>query len=221
MRNANYNKQIDKDGEIKERGNDLKNIVDEQMQIFRERLKKHFAKKETMTYEELGKYTYASRQTLSEWCKNSRTPTNIADLCTIANLLDCEVGYLVGEFDCKKREVADIQEEIGLSEKAIENLRALNVASSEYMHIISSLIEDETFIPFMNVINLYINENIVSKDIISHLIDTITNIKNYCDVGDVVASEFCEEFYANCANNLFWKIIDKYKKEKAVKTDTK
>lgn len=219
MRVTNYIKPVDKEKKRNAREADLENIVGYQMRIFQKRMKKHFDEEKFMPFIELGEYTKTTRQTLSKWSKGISSSNDIADLCTIANILDCEVGYLVGEFDCRKREVADIQEEIGLSEKAIENLRALNVASSEYMQIISSLIEDETFIPLINVINLYINENTVSKNVISHLIDSITNIKNYCDVGNVVASEFCEEFYANCANNLFWKIIDKYKREKAVKSD--
>lgn len=123
MRVTNYIKPVDKEEKRKARKADLENIVDDQMQIFQERMKKHFDKEKFMPFSELEHYTNTTRQTLSKWSKGISSSDDIADLCTIANILDCEVGYLVGEFDCRKREVADIQEETGLSECAINKLR--------------------------------------------------------------------------------------------------
>lgn len=123
MRVANYIKPVDKEEKRNARKADLENIVGYQMRIFQKRMKKHFDEEKFMPFIELGEYTKTTRQTLSKWSKGISSSDDIADLCTIANILDCEVGYLVGEFDCRKREVADIQEEIGLSECAIHKLR--------------------------------------------------------------------------------------------------
>lgn len=198
MRATNYSKIVDNDRETKEREEDLKNIVDEQMRTFRERLKKHFAKKETMTYEELGNYTYASRQTLSEWCKNSRTPTNIVDLCTIANLLNCEVGYLVGEFDCKNRKVADVMQETGLSEQTIAKLKTEKVCGDiEIANFIDWLVSHPEFIHLIKVID---KANVFSEN----------PKKVLADIGNTVEEMDMFSIYKTHINDMFWKIIEDY-----------
>ena len=42
------------------------------------------------------------------------------DMLKMCEVFDCELGYLLGEFDCKTREATDIQAKTGLSEKAIK-----------------------------------------------------------------------------------------------------
>ena len=56
---------------------------------------------------------------------NSRAPTpnQLRQLC---NLFQCDIGHLFGDYDSKKREIADIQEVTGLSETAINKLTALH-----------------------------------------------------------------------------------------------
>ena len=41
----------------------------------------------------------------------------------LAEIYGCDIGYLLGEYDCKYRKNADINAETGLNEAAIERLR--------------------------------------------------------------------------------------------------
>jgi len=45
----------------------------------------------------------------------------------MAKVLDCEVGYLLCEFDCPRRDNADIQAVTGLSNEAIDNLKQITL----------------------------------------------------------------------------------------------
>lgn len=76
----------------------------------------------TTTLEELSEMINVSRHTLSKWERGETQPT-LSDLYNLCNLFGCDVGYLLGEYDCKTRIAADIQAETGLSEKAIERIR--------------------------------------------------------------------------------------------------
>lgn len=65
-----------------------------------------------------------SRQTISKWEKaeGSSSPT-LDDFLRMCNIFNCELGYLLCEYDCKTRAATDIHKETGLSEKAINTLR--------------------------------------------------------------------------------------------------
>lgn len=65
-----------------------------------------------------------SRNTLSA-LENGDIPEGLTlkQFLTMCEILRCDAAYLLGECDCKKREIADIQKETGLSEGAIINLQ--------------------------------------------------------------------------------------------------
>jgi transcriptional regulator with XRE-family HTH domain len=69
-------------------------------------------------------YSEESRQTVANWEKGKTTPC-MEDYLRMCELFDCELGYLLCEFDCKTREVTDIQAAIGLTEKAIKAIREI------------------------------------------------------------------------------------------------
>lgn len=60
--------------------------------------------------------------TISSW-ENGKTLPELKYLLRMCDLFDCELGYLLCEFDTKTRAATDIQKETGLSEKAITILK--------------------------------------------------------------------------------------------------
>ncbi|MDP4120149.1 MAG: helix-turn-helix transcriptional regulator [Bacillota bacterium] len=60
-------------------------------------------------------------QTISKWEKNQSEPS-LFDLTRLCEIFNCELGYLLCEYDCETRESTDICEATGLSEQAISNL---------------------------------------------------------------------------------------------------
>ncbi len=92
-----------------------------------------------------------SRQTLSKWEKgDEKTHPLLDDLFKMCNLFNCELGYLLCEYDCKTRAATDIQAITGLSEAAILQLNAWHeseesphpiTADIKILDVISRLIE--------------------------------------------------------------------------------
>lgn len=60
-------------------------------------------------------------QTVSKWEKGNSTPS-LENLFKLCDLFNCDLGYLLGEYDCKKRIAEDIHEMTGLSCLAADNL---------------------------------------------------------------------------------------------------
>ncbi len=84
--------------------------------IFEER------KKANLSQVELAGEIGIARQTLSKWERGEAVNPGIDALIKLCKVFDCEMGYLMCEYDCKTRIAADIHEETGLDEKAIMEL---------------------------------------------------------------------------------------------------
>lgn len=78
-----------------------------------------------LSLEELASKINVSRQTLSKWEKGEGEGPTIFDLIRLCKIFNCDYGYLVGEYSCKKKETFDIQQLTGLSEKACGCLATL------------------------------------------------------------------------------------------------
>lgn len=61
-------------------------------------------------------------QTVSSW-EHENTVPSLEKLLLLCKLYDCDIGYIIGEYDCKTRINTDIQAETGLSETVINQLR--------------------------------------------------------------------------------------------------
>ena len=97
-----------------------------------------------------------TRQTLSKWENGTKLP-NLDILVTMCKIFDCEMGYLLCEYDCKTREATDIHNATGLSEKAIDKLQNINNSSKCGMiKILNGLIEHSLFIKLLQSIQEYI-----------------------------------------------------------------
>ena len=95
---------------------------------------------------------YDSRQSVGAWEQGKRLPPlNI--LLKMCELFDCEIGFLLYEYDCKTREETDISAATGLSEKAIRRLfifrsrkRDRKSKQFEFNSPINAIIEHELFV---------------------------------------------------------------------------
>ena len=70
----------------------------------------------------------------------------INDCVKLCNLFNCDIGHLLGEYETKKHIAADIQNETGLSEKAIDILKKNKryAPTNSLISTLSFLIEQET-----------------------------------------------------------------------------
>lgn len=78
-----------------------------------------------MTQEALAEQIGVARQTLAKWEINEGYP-DLVMLTKLCEVFDCESGYLLGEYDCKKKDTADIGGLTGLSEDAVNALIETN-----------------------------------------------------------------------------------------------
>ncbi|WP_026493074.1 helix-turn-helix domain-containing protein [Butyrivibrio sp. XPD2002] len=75
----------------------------------------------------------------------------IAHLCKI---FDCEMGYLLCEYDCKTGRNTDIQNEVGLSESCINKLRVMSNENKAtgFTDILTLLIDNDDFLYLLSLI---------------------------------------------------------------------
>lgn len=83
-------------------------------------------------------FEYAHRQTYAN-IENCETELTLFTLYRLCEILECDIGYLLGEYPTKKRDTADVQKVTGLSEKSIETLKSLNNSSHLDKNVINNL----------------------------------------------------------------------------------
>ena len=138
----------------------MKNIYD--FQKIGDRIKQERAKAKTlssigeaksMTQTDLAGELGVTRQTVAKWERGDDMPP-LEKCLKLCNLFECELGYLLCEYDCKTRTATDIQGITGLSEQAIEFLKqrkplfecsAINAILTYNGGEIASLIYDHLF----------------------------------------------------------------------------
>ena len=80
----------------------------------------------------------SSRTTLYKWEKGEGE-LSVWTLLKLSGIFGCDFGYLIGEYDCRKREATDIRAKTGLSETAIMLLLDHPAAGN----FLSAVFEDE------------------------------------------------------------------------------
>ena len=83
-----------------------------------------------------------TRQLIGKWEKGKTIPT-LGELTKLCEIFECELGYLLCEYDCKTREATDIQEVTGLSEKAINSLVEMKNKKFGVIETVSQVIEHD------------------------------------------------------------------------------
>lgn len=99
------------------------------------------------------------RNTISA-IENGRTNHYDADLLfALCKLFNCELGYLLCEYDCKTGRDTDICRETGLTEGAVSVLRDLYAQNdlTSYSDVLSVLLESESLISTLDLIALSIS----------------------------------------------------------------
>lgn len=89
-----------------------------------------------------------TRQTLRDWERGKGVSIDINTIIRLANIFNCEVGYLLGEYNCKTRELTDIQKATGLSELSckILNTNKQNEKITVFLDMLISSVGDLYFI---------------------------------------------------------------------------
>ena len=168
--------------------------------IIGERLRKSRKDKRLSAYEVAKKLNYEQYQTITKFEKEQAIPS-AGVLLKLCNLYDCEVGYLTGDFDCKKREVADIQEETGLSERAINKLRERHSSNhpffSQYSRFYSKFICNIGIDGMLSVIGEYfkIKKDGLSSD--SYFTDEEEALSYYEFAMEKQIMKFVFDFFEN------------------------
>lgn len=83
-------------------------------------------RKKAMTQSDLANEIGVSRQTIAKWEHGEIDQLLMGDLLKLCNLFNCELGYILGEYNCRTRTATDIHKEICLSEVAISRLSSVS-----------------------------------------------------------------------------------------------
>lgn len=125
--------------------------------------------KENITQETLAEDFHISRNTLSKIEngveKDGRPLVSFKFLLEFGERFNCDMGYLLGEYEEKTKVNADICKETELSEKAVESLKAFK-----------SSIENKQIISFLNML---IEELYNNRYICGDICDLIENTDDY------------------------------------------
>lgn len=112
-----------------------------------------------LTQSEFAKKLYLSqdsRQTIAKWENGTTLPT-LDRLLVMCNIFECELGYLLCEYDCKTMTVTDIHSQTGLSEEAISVLANLNrLDINEVLITLSKIITHDKFLKLLSTIHTHI-----------------------------------------------------------------
>lgn len=114
---------------------------------------KNLRKSKHLTQDELCEQLCINRNTLSAVERGSEKQCRLDILLKCCSIFDCDMGYLLGEFDeCKKLDTQFIHSQTGLTETSISNL-ALQMAHSEgtnRLALLNWLLDDPRFIGLLD-----------------------------------------------------------------------
>lgn len=120
----------------------------------------------------------SSTKTLSAWEKGERIP-DLDTLVIMSKVFQCDIGYLLGDYDTRRQKNAEICETTGLSESSVEFLRLVkDMGFTSEAKIIDLLLRDAQKMDeshhYRSIINLltfffeYQNEGYPSKQVFSN-----------------------------------------------------
>lgn len=147
------------------------NPINERVAEFRQRLKKE-RKKARLTQEKLAakldELGYGKGQSgVSEWETNGRLP-DLETIFALSRILECDCGYLLGDYEERTRDSADICKATGLSEETINRLCSWATwgVGQEAAMVIDALVSDfgyatkgEKIAPLIYLLNWYLKYN--------------------------------------------------------------
>lgn len=100
----------------------------------------------------------SSRQVIGKWEKGKVLP-HFELMLAMCSLFECELGYLLCEYDCKTRVAADIKKATGLTEDAINRLIDINNSPVQgALDTLSKMIMHEEFGTLFRAMHLHVCE---------------------------------------------------------------
>ena len=106
--------------------------------------------------------SYESRQTVGAWEQGKYLP-KLDVLLKMCEIFECEIGYLLCEYDCKTKEATDVSAATGLSEKAIGRLnlfrsrkRNRKTKQTTFYSPINAIIEHPGFTDLIDAIKKHV-----------------------------------------------------------------
>lgn len=158
---------------------------------------------------------FIKRDTLSRY-ENGHAIPPIDTLLRMCELFNCELGYLLGEYDTKTRIAADIHAETGLSEKSISVLREINCINND--HLLTDISNDDD-------LNLYVKHEIKRRySIIPPLIPFINKlIADGYEMMDTIRqmisdAEFKDKMVADGSYTQYLSLYEEFKDEADART---
>lgn len=142
-----------------------------------------------LTQEALAAKIHYSKPVINSWERpneNNQIPS-MEQLAKLSNLYECEIGYLLCEYDCKTRAATDIQKETGLSREAVELLCRKKDALSIVYQLLNPEAEWKAYFEPLGISTTddleeqykYFSEQAIIPDFASHLI-TSDSFKDVC-----------------------------------------
>ena len=152
-------------------------------------------------------YHEESRQTIGNW-ENGKILPRLDDLLKMCEIFNCELSYLLCEYNCKTRENTDIQAATGLSEEAINSL--LNLAkdsgTDEKLSVLSQILAHEKLLDFLKAIEAYLliaNVNLYRPEITEQ--DEL--IADFFNCEPSSARYYLEMYAASVIQSMIMKIL--------------
>lgn len=131
-------------------------------------------------------------------------------LFALCDIFDCELGYLLGEYDQKTGRETDICRETGLTANAIAYLKECQDLDIERIEVISSIIESHPW-ELLETITAAIDARIDPAD----PRDALDNGTSYIDVGTLALTgrnaDFIDSILSTKVIKSMDKISDRYK----------
>ena len=97
-----------------------------------------------LTQAELATELLISKPTIITWERKdgkNKIPS-MDQIITMCEFYNCDFGYLLGEYDSRKHKIADIQNQIGLSEQAIDILHRAKVITGGRHDVLEDMLAD-------------------------------------------------------------------------------
>lgn len=142
-------------------------------EIVGERIKKA-RKLVRLTQRELGDKIDYEYQMVGKWERGESHPS-LDTLFSLCNIFGCELGYLLGEYDCYTREATDIQALTGLSEQAIERLKHIgcvklsdgycDISRGLGKNLLNAFLESKEFVRMMQYFQHYYTLDSSNEDV--------------------------------------------------------
>lgn len=196
---------------------------------------------ERVRFSEIDVVDTASQSAVSNWELGKSMPS-IDNIACMSFIFECDMGYLLCDYDEQTHRLGIAVEETGLTYNAAKVLRSINKGLSyggkyygpvgvtkhgytlETLSVLSELIESPRFLPLMNAISLYLIDGGASPSIAKEAddlspqeYDRFMQWANYRGLGVEKKADICEMHLQTAADelkNMFCDVLEQEKKDK-------